>query len=193
MLNREHRFKQVCIPVGCVPAALWPYWGGGVPGPGGVPVPGGYLVPEGVPVRGDTWSQGGYLVWGVPGPRGEYQVRGGTWSQGVGVPGPGGGVPGAGGGTWCRGEYLVSGGEYLVWGYLVWGGVPGLGGVPGPEGGVPGPGGSTWSGGYLVWGGVPGPGGYLPRYSPPLTESQTPVKTLPWPNFVAADNETSLK
>ena len=47
--------------------------------------------------------------------------------------------------------------------------------------------------------GVPGPGGGSARYtSPPgpdqvhpplLTESQTPVKTLPWPNFVAAGNE----
>ena len=25
--------------------------------------------------------------------------------------------------------------------------------------------------------------------SPPWTESQTPVKTLPWPNFVAAGNK----
>ena len=80
---------------------------------------------------------------------------------------------------------------YLVRGYLVWGGVPGLGGVPdrgggvpGPgvgvpgQGGVPGPGGCTWSwgvpgpGGYLVPGGTWSQvgtwsrGGFLPRYSP---------------------------
>ena len=54
----------------------------------------------------------------------------------------------------------------------------------------------------LVWGGwVSGPGGCLPgpggglasqyalrQTSPLWTESQTPVKTLPWPNFVAAGN-----
>ena len=41
-------------------------------------------------------------------------------------------------------------------------------------------GGSAWGGGYpsMHWG------------RPPLwTESQTPVKTLPWPNFVAAGNK----
>ena len=27
-------------------------------------------------------------------------------------------------------------------------------------------------------------------YTPPWTESQTPVKTLPWPNFVAAGKNT---
>ena len=102
--------------------------------------------------------------------------------------------------TWSRGVYLVRGGVpgpgrcTWSWGvYLVPGGVPGLGGVPGP-GGV-----------YLVPGGVPGPRGctwqtppwtrYTPRdqtrYTLLLTESQTPVKTLPWPNFVAAGNYTN--
>ena len=42
-----------------------------------------------------------------------------------------------------------------------------------------------------VWSrGVSAPGGGIPACTeadpPPLTESQTPVKTLPWPNFVAA-------
>ena len=89
--------------------------------------------------------------------------------------------------------YLVPG-MFLVCGvYLVLGGaVPGHGGVPGTgeyvvpggctwsQGGVPGTGGSTWSRGlYLVL------GVYLGRYSPPWTESQTPVKILPCPNFVA--------
>ena len=62
------------------------------------------------------------------------------------------------------------------------GGVSGLGGVCLVWGGVPGPGGCPWSGG------VSGPGGI-----PACTEADTPpvdrhtlVKTLPWPNFVAA-------
>ena len=49
-----------------------------------------------------------------------------------------------------------------------------------------------WAGGSarggLVPGGESGPGGvsqYALRQTPPLTESQTPVKTLPCPNFVA--------
>ena len=39
------------------------------------------------------------------------------------------------------------------------------------------------------------PGGCISQHAlrqthpPPLTESQTPVKTLPWPNFVAAGNQ----
>ena len=53
--------KQECIPVGCVPAAHWPYGGGGspcerggvLPARGGVSLPGGVL-PAGVvlPARG---------------------------------------------------------------------------------------------------------------------------------------------
>ena len=77
--------------------------------------------------------------------------------------------------------------------------------MPGPGGGwvglVPG----VWLWGGLVprvWlggvcsrgsgpGGVPGPGGlvvsqYALRLNPPPMDRQTPVKTLPWPNFVAA-------
>ena len=72
-----------------------------------------------------------------------------------------------------------SGGVCLVWGVcvcvcvcvcLVWGG------------GVPGPGGS----GLVPGGGIPA----CTEADPPLTESQTPVKTLPGPNFVAAGNKT---
>ena len=90
-----------------------------------------YLV-GGVPGQGGTWSGGGgCLVWGgVPGLGGAWcggiwlgvylvlgdLVRGCTWS---------GGVPDLGG------VYLVQGvlglGEYLVWG-----GVPGVGGVHSP-------------------------------------------------------------
>ena len=59
---------------------------------------------------------------------------------------------------------------------LVLGGVPGLGGAPGP-GGVPGQGTPDPGEVYLVPGGVPGAGVYLVRYSPLLTEWQTPLKT----------------
>ena len=116
-----------------------------------------------------------------------------TWSGGC-VPGPGG-VPGLGGCTWSQGD------------------VPGRG-VPGPGRDVPGP-----RGVYLVLGEVPGPGGCLPgtppgpdqvypppgtrpgtppgpdqvHTPPPWTESQTPVKTLPWPNFVAAGKNFRLR
>ena len=55
---------------------------------------------------------GGYLVGGVPGPKGC------TWSLG-GVPGPGGVYLVPGGCTWFQGVYLVLGV------YLVPGGVPG--------------------------------------------------------------------
>ena len=91
------------------------------------------------------------------------------------------------------GGCLVKGG---VWsgGCLLWG-VSGLGGVSAPGGcglgGVSGPGVSA-PGGYLVRGVCSGGGvasQYALRADPPLwTESQTPVKALPWPNFVAAGN-----
>ena len=59
--------------------------------------------------------------------------------------------------------------------------VPGLGGVWSGRGlcswGVPGPGGSA-------------PGGYIPACTeadtPPPVDRHTPVKILPWPNFIAA-------
>ena len=64
--------KQECIPVGCVPAARWPYAevcsrGGEGSGPGGfVLVPGGFvLVPGGCLLPGG--GGGGCLVWGVSG------------------------------------------------------------------------------------------------------------------------------
>ena len=145
--------KQECIPVGCVPAARWPYLGG-VPGLEGV-----YLVLRGA-VPGLGWV---YLVpGGVPGPGGC------TWSWG-GVPGLGCG-PGLGGHTWSRG---VPG----LGGYLVLGGVSALGGFQ--------------PGGRLLVGGIPA---CTEADTPPplLTESQTPVKTLPWPNFVAAGNYSAL-
>ena len=83
--------------------------------------------------------------------------------------------------------------------------------VSGPRGSGPGgvstPGGSAPRGvcsgvvcsrgvsalGGVCSGGVSAPGGISQdalRQRPPLwTESQTPVKTLPWPNFVAAGNK----
>ena len=80
-----------------------------------------------------------------------------------GVPGPGG-VPCPG---WC------------IWS----GGVPGPGGVYLVPGSVPGPGGCV----HLVPGGVPGPRGYLPRYSPPWTDTHVYKHNLR--NFVADGNE----
>ena len=84
----------------------------------------------------------------------------------------------------CLGGGLVpgvvwSGGGCLLWGDLVPGGCL-LWGVCS---------GGGWSGGSLL----PG-GGMVSQHAevdtlPPLwTEPQTPVKTLPWPNFVAAGN-----
>ena len=62
---------------------------------------------------------------------------------------------------------------------------------------LPGRGGSQVPGGESAPRGVSPPRGvcsggvvsqHALRQTPPLTESQTPVKTLPWPNFVAAGN-----
>ena len=95
--------KQECIPVGCVPAAHWPY--------SGVCFPGGW----------------GCLLPGGSAPRGGSSPGGGGCSQ--------------------------RGGRGWWWWY--------------PS---------------MHWG----------RHPPPLwTESQTPVKTLPWPNFVTAGNKWS--
>ena len=65
------------------------------------------------------------------------------------------------------------------------------GGVPGPGGVVvvSGLGGGVWSGGV-----VSAPGGWVSqhvlRQTPlPPVDRQTPVKILPWPNFVAAGND----
>ena len=73
------------------------------------------------------------------------------------------------------------GGGCLVWGGA-WSGGAWSGGV-------------AWSGGCLLLRGCAWSGGVLAsqhalrQIPPPLwTESQTPVKTLPWPNFVAASN-----
>ena len=103
-----------------------------------------------------------------------------------------------GGGVSSRGGVSAPGG--LVWGecLLLGGSAPGgvwSGGCL-LSGGV-------WSGGCLVggdgacsgWGGV-WSGGYIPVCTeadtpPPSVDRHTPVKILPWPNFVAAGNNIS--
>ena len=104
------------------------------------------------------------------------------------------------GGSVCFGGSAPGG--CLLWGVSAQGGVwsqgvsaPGgvsSGGLSAPRG-VSAPG-DCLLGGCLLWeGGVCSGGGVSPACTeadtPPLwTESQTPVKTLPWPNFVAAGN-----
>ena len=68
---------QECIPVGCVPAAHWPYAavyfrGGGLLSAlgGGVSVPRGCLLPGGVCSRGCLLWGGGWLLWGGSAPGG---------------------------------------------------------------------------------------------------------------------------
>ena len=58
-------------------------------------------------------------------------------------------------------------------------------GISGPGGSAHGRVGGVCSGGCLLLGGVVSQHA-LRQTSPLWTESQTPVKTLPWPNFVAA-------
>ena len=83
----------------------------------------------------------------------------------------------------------ASGGVCLVWWGLLPGGVPGPGGgLPGLGGVVSGPGGLPVPGGGGVSAGL---GGYIPACTEadtPPADRQTPVKLLPWPNFVAAGN-----
>ena len=80
------------------------------------------------------------------------------------------------------------------------------GGVPGPGGawsrgcGVPGPGGlvsglegvCAWSGGCLLRGGVGIPVCTESDTPLPPVDRQTPVKILPWPNFVAAGKNVTI-
>ena len=106
---------------------------------------------------------GGCLFWG------------GGFSWGRGCLLPGGGVSGLGGGC-SRGCVCVCSGGGVVWsrvGVCSWGGVSSPRGVSAP-------------GGVCSWEGVCIPACTEADTHPPLTESQTPVKTLPWPNFVAA-------
>ena len=134
--------------------------GSSVPGPGGS-APRGVSALGGICLGGCMPGSGGHLL---PGPGG-----GGCLVWGVSAPGGrGGGVPGPGG-VVC----------------LVWGGVCSWGVVCLVQGWgvclVPG---GAWSGGGS---GIPA---CTEADTPLWTKSQTPVKTLPWPNFVAAGNKT---
>ena len=134
---REYQFtnrtKQECIPVGCIPAAHWPYagacfwggvWSGGVSAPRGV-CSGGCLLWGGVCSRG-------CLLWG----RGVCVcsrgclVLGGVWSGGVSAPRGvcsggcllWGGVCSRGCLLWGRGVCVCSRGVSGPWGCLLLGG-----------------------------------------------------------------------
>ena len=109
-------------------------------------------------------GQGICLVWGC------LPVWGvSAWSRGVClVPGGYAWCQRMGGSAWCWGVCLVLGGSAWSQGGL---GLPGPGGV------------------CLVLGGSGIPA-CTEADSPLLTESQTPVKTLPWPNFNAAGNKS---
>ena len=80
----------------------------------------------------------------------------------------------------------MPGGGCLLWRGLLPGGSPSGGS---PSQGVP----PSW--GVPPFWGVSFPGGGIPACTeadpPLLTESQTPVKTFPWPNFVAAGKNGS--
>ena len=90
-------------------------------------------------------------------------------APGVGVSAPRGSAPGG---------HLLLGGGVCSWGVLILGG-----------GGVCPGGGSVCSRGWCLL-----QGGGIPACTeadtlPPWTESQMPVKTLPWPNFIVAGNK----
>ena len=92
-------------------------------------------------------------------------LRGGAWSGGC--------LPGLGGSAWSGGS--APGGSVPRGVCLVRGGLPGLGGC------------LLQRGVCLVWGGI---SQHALRQTPlPPVDRQTPVKILPWPNFVAAGNE----
>ena len=62
-------------------------------------------------------------------------------------------------------------------------------GVSAPGGCLPPGDGGVCSQGMSALGGIPA---CTEADTPPLTESQMPVKTLPWPNFVAAGNYKTI-
>ena len=114
-----------------------------------------------------------------------------------GVSAPGGGVCSQGGvcsrGCLLRGCLLLGGvcsGGFCFWGVSALGGVCSGGSALGgsAQGGM-----CLFQGVSALGVGVSAPGGcrYALRQTPPLlTESQTPVKPLPWPNFVAAGKKS---
>ena len=80
------------------------------------------------------------------------------------------------------GVFVWSGRSAPRWGgrgWCVWSGGSALGGVA-----WSGPGGVWSGGGCLVWGGIPA----CTEADTPPVDRHTLVKTLPWPNFVAAGN-----
>ena len=146
-----------------------------LPGGGGV-CSGGWTCPGGVP----TW--GVYLPGGCTCPGG-VPAQGGVPTRGINQP-RGCTCPG---GCTCLGG-VPAWGVYLPRGVYMHRGVPTQGCTCQ---GVYLPGGYTCPGGVPVQGSVPAQGEmYLPGHPPPpWTESHTPVKTLPWSNFVAAGNK----
>ena len=98
-------------------------------------------------------------------------------------------------------QYASGGGGWLVWG--VGGSAPGggawswVGVVCLVQGGVcsqrmPGPGGVSGLGGWCAWSG--GVSQHALRQTPlPPVDRHTLVKTLPWPNFVAAGKNRRTK
>ena len=121
--------------------------------------------------RGGAWSGEGCLVGGVCSQGGGWCV----WSGGVCFLGGGAwsreGVPGPGRGCLVRGGGSAPGGWVGVW-----------------SGGVPGPGRGDLLPFCLVGGGIPAC--TEADTPPPPVDRHTLVKTLPWPNFVAAGNNT---
>ena len=118
----KYKNEQECIPVGCVPAARWPYAAVCFPGGGGVCCQGVCSGGKGGSAPGGVCSGGGgvCLVWGV-------------WSRGVCVSGLGG--VSAPGGCLLPGGVCVSGpgGCVCVWSggvFLPGGCVSGLEGLP---------------------------------------------------------------
>ena len=153
-------------------------------------------------------GRGGCLLQGVSAPGGGWGVSAPGGSVCWGVSAPGGSALGgisAPGGCLLRGGCLLLGdvcsGGSALGGCLLQGvSAPGgclLLGVSAPGGclllggcllqGVSAPGGVYSQGGCLLLRGV-GIAACTEADTPLLTESQTPVKTLPWPNFVAAGN-----
>ena len=144
IFRKRKVFEQECIPVGCVPAAHWPYAAVFFPGGGGSLVWGGSPWSRG---GGSPWSRGGLL-----GPGGVFLGPGGFSL----VPGGFSLVPG--------GFPLVQGGSAWSWGVsLVQGGLLGPGGSPWSLGVLLGPGGVLLGPG----GCLPGPGGGSPENPPP--------------------------
>ena len=154
-------------------------------------------APKGVCSEG-VCSQGGLLqgclLRGMSAPRGGGCLlpgEGGVCSQGVSAPrrvSVLGGV--CSGGIVCSQGGVCSGGCLLPGG-VCFGGCLLLKGVCSWGMSAPGGGRVSNAGGCLPWGVLGIPACTEADTPPPsLTESQTPVKTLPWPNFIVASKNT---